>query len=314
MSAFPIRRFLPAAVVVTLLTLAGLLSACDLRTMMSYQGRLLTPSGAPVADGNYNIRYNLFASATGGTPVYTETKTIAVKNGLFNSAIGTDVRIPPETFAQQLYLQVTINGETLSPRQQLRGAPYAMSLVPGAVVQGSVAITRTYASYSDTGAAATIANTNATAGGGHGLLVVNRAAPSGGDRSKVAAVQARAVGGSTSTSPNTGAYAGIFESANYRGIYAKGATNYYAGVFDSNVGIQIIGGGGCSGCTLAYVARNDGGGVISPGDLVASVGVTVDPDLKQPVLLVRRAAGGDEAVIGVAAGAVTREPVGDDHG
>lgn len=314
MSQFPFRRFLPAAMVVALLTLAGLLSACDLRTIMSYQGRLLTPSGVPVPDGSYNVRFNLYTASSGGTPVYTETKTITVKNGLFNSAIGTDVQIPPETFAQQLYLQVAINGETLSPRQQLRGAPYAMSLVPGAVVQGSVVITRTYAGYADTGAAATIANTNSTAGGGHGLLVVNRAAPSGTNRQKVAAIQARAIGGSTSVSPHTGSYAGIFQSDNYRGIYAKGATNYYAGVFDSNAGIQIIGGGSCSGCTMAYVARNDGTTTILPGDFVAATDVTVDPDLNQPVLLVRRATSGDEAVIGVASGAMAREPVGDYHG
>lgn len=313
MGSFSIRRFLPA-VVVTLVALTVLLSGCDLLPIISYQGRLLNSSGVPVPDGNYNVRYNLYPSATGGTPVYTETKTIAVKNGLFNSEIGTDLKIPPETFAQQLYLQVTINGESLSPRQPLRGAPYAMSLLPGAVVQGSVVITRTYAGYADTGAAATIANTNSSAGGGHGLLAVNRAAPSGGDRSKVAAIQARAIGGSTSTSPNTGAYAGIFQSDNYRGIYAKGATNYFAGVFDSNIGIQIIGGGSCNGCTMAYAAKNDGSTTISPGDFVATVGVTVDPDLNQPLLLVRRATSADEVIIGVAAGALTREPVGDYHG
>jgi len=42
--------------------------------------------------------------------------------------------------------------------------------------------------------------------------------------------------------------------------------------------------------------------------------VTVDPDLNQPIMLVRKATGPDDAIIGVANGSLTRTPVGDYYG
>ena len=37
-------------------------------------------------------------------------------------------------FAQPLWLEISVNGQALSPRQKLGGAPYAMTLAPGAIV------------------------------------------------------------------------------------------------------------------------------------------------------------------------------------
>ena len=81
MNRFPVRRLLPALFTGALLLLALILTACNpLDAAFGYQGRLLRPNGALVADGNYNVVYKLYRDSTGGTPVYTETKQITVRN------------------------------------------------------------------------------------------------------------------------------------------------------------------------------------------------------------------------------------------
>ena len=315
---------IPIILALTPMIFAGCIGIPDLDPEMSHQGRLLDNTGAPVLDGNYNFRYRIYHAATGSTPVYTETKTIAVSDGLFDTTLGTTGVITPDIFAQPSWIEIAVNGETLTPRQKLLGAPYAFSLAAGAVVQGSVPITRTFSGVANTGAAMTVWNDNASATGGSGLFVVNQAAAdiqsAPAEGVPVAALKAAAVGGQNDTIPYTGAYGAIIQSENYRGMYAKGGdvspsvTGWYAAIFDSEEGINLIGGGNCTGCTLAYFAQNAGSEVIQPGDFVAARGVVVDPDLNVPVLQVVKAISVDEAVIGVASNAVRRTPVGDYYG
>ena len=58
------------------------------------------------------------------------------------------------------------------------------------------------------------------------------------------------------------------------------------------------------------MAQNVGETTILPGDLVEAAGVTVDPDLDMPVMLVRKARSADAPVVGVAEQAMTRTEVG----
>ena len=317
---FSNRRF---AVLLSLLLplFAIFIASCagaNLTPRFSHQGRLLDSDGSPVSDGNYNMQYRLYHTASGGTAVFTDTRTVAVEDGLFTTSIGSTTNITPSIFSEPTWMEITVNGETLSPRQRLEGAPFAFSLVADSVVRGSVVVTRTFAGLENTGAAMTIWNTNGGVGGGNGLVVANQAAaefePGDDNRSKVAALQAIAAGGDSTASPPSGAYGAKITSQNYRGMYAKGAENYFAAVFDSNAGIQITGGGTCSGCALAYVAQNSGTTTIEPGDFVAADGVTMDPDLNMPIMMVRKAVNETDPIIGVATGAMTRSPVGDFHG
>ncbi len=290
------------------------LSACaaKLTPNLSHQGQLLDGSGNPVADGDYEVVYKIFQAASGGTAVYTETDTVTVENGLFTNTLGLTSTIDPTIFAQPTWLELTVNGETLTPRQRLQGSPFAFSLVSGAVVQGAQTIGRTYVGQEDTGATLTVLNNDASATGGHGLLAINQSTAAGTDRDKTAALQARAVGGNSAA--DTGAYGLITTSQGYRGMYAKGAATRFAAVFDSDIGILITGGGSCSNCALAYYARNTGEAAIMAGDFVAVEGVELDADLNIPVMRVRKATGPGDAVIGVAAGAAARAAVGEYNG
>ena len=309
---------IPIILALTPLIFASCIGVPDLDPEMSHQGRLLDSTGAPVVDGNYTFRYRIYHAATGSTPVYTETKTVAVSDGLFDTTLGITGVITPDIFAQPSWIEIAVNGETLTPRQKLLGAPYAFSLAAGAVVQGGVPITRTFSGVENTGAALTVWNDNASAGGGNGLFVINQAAPEVtiGEHPgvPVAALQAVAAGGQNDTLPYSGSFGAIVRSENYRGMYVKGAPSWVAATFDSDNGILLIGGGTCVGCTLAYFAQNAGTDAIQPGDFVAALGVAVDPDLNVPVLQVVKAASAADAVVGVASTAMRRTPVSVNYG
>jgi hypothetical protein len=99
---------------------------------VSYQGVLTDPAGEPL-NGTFAMRFDLYRAATGGAPVFESAPlSVNVSGGLFHVGLPA-----PQTVFDggPLWLSVIINGEVLSPRQQIRPAPYAMSLRPGATVR-----------------------------------------------------------------------------------------------------------------------------------------------------------------------------------
>lgn len=317
------RKHLPThRLLILLIPIAAvLLAACvPLTPQFSHQGRLTDDAGEPVPDGDYEVVYRIYQVATEGSAVYTDTQTVAVQDGLFTTSLGLTDEIPADIFSVPTWLDITVEGETLTPRQRLLGAPFAFSLASGAVVQGPELLERTFSGQDDTGATLTVWNNGALETSGNALLAINQAAPADADRDKVAALQAIAAGGNHNNGgdPDTGAYGAIILSESYRGMYARSAqppgTSYYAAVFESPAGIQVTGGGSCVGCTTAYNAQNVGDAPIQAGDFVAVAGVAVDEDLNIPIMQVRKASAASDAVIGVATGGMTRSPVGEHNG
>ena len=320
MNAIPKRGLITLSGVLVLVVLAALLSGCvGNEPTFSYQGRLLSASGVPVADGSYNFTFGLFDTSSGGTALYTETKSVTVERGLFNTWVATSA--DPSIFREPLWLEVAVDpdgagplpAETLTPRQMLYGAPYASSLTAGAVIQGTVSIDRTLDGNADTGAGLAVFNGDFSTSGGHGLLVANSAVMDGtggyfaGDSAALGA-EARGNG-----------YGAIIQSVDYRGMYvdgdsdaAAGAGTWYDAMFAGDVGIWVN--GNCTGCTQAYIAQNEGSTPISPGDFVAVSGVAVDPDLHVPIILVHRAASADDPIVGVAERSMTRSDVRERYG
>ncbi len=267
---------------------------------LSHQGKLLDSSGNPVADGNYTVMYRLYNVSSGGTAVFTDTTTVAITDGYFNSDFGS-LDTDPKIFAEQTWLEITVNGETLTPRQFLRGAPYASGLVAGSAAIGSQPVTYTYATYNNLGSAFFAANTDNSATGGSGLTAVTTAQLTGSSpyKTDVAAVRGLAVDADSNSA--TGSYAGIFVSEDFRGLYADGGGTYFAAYFNGNIGVS----GSCSGCASALTSQNVGETVIELGDFVTAVGVEVDPDYDIPILQVRKATA-DDIIVGVATSAMSR--------
>lgn len=93
---------------------------------INYQGRLTTPTGAIVPDGAKNAEFKLFTSLSGGTEVWTETKSISIKQGVFTTQLGNSTPLDPELFESRLWLQVSLDGQPIGPRQEFGAVGFAM--------------------------------------------------------------------------------------------------------------------------------------------------------------------------------------------
>jgi hypothetical protein len=106
--------------------------------LLQYQGRLTDVStGQIVADGTYSISFQLYNVESGGSALWTENKSVSVQGGLFSTILGDTNPLVSSLFnGQALWLGITMDGEQLEPRQPVLPVAYALSLVPGAIVQG----------------------------------------------------------------------------------------------------------------------------------------------------------------------------------
>lgn len=120
-----------------------------------YQGKLNTSSGSAVTNGTYHMRFKLYTSLTGGTPIFVEDRSnslgdrISITNGIFSTLIGSSSSLSSLDFNQTLYFEMEVGGtastswETLSPRKVLGTVPTALlakSLMSGASI-GTTSIT-----------------------------------------------------------------------------------------------------------------------------------------------------------------------------
>ena len=122
---FDARKIFLAA----LLALSCASAALAQTTTFTYQGRL-TDSGTP-ANGNYDLQFALFDSLSGGTQIgSTQTlSTVSISSGAFTVQLDFGAAAFPGA-NRFLEISVRLAGggsfTTLSPRQQITSAPYAI--------------------------------------------------------------------------------------------------------------------------------------------------------------------------------------------
>ncbi len=93
---------------------------------INYQGKLTNSSNAAVADGEYDIEFNLYTVASGGVAIWTETQTVHATSGLFSVMLGDISSLSGVDFNQTLYLGVTIEADSeMAPRKVLGAVPAA---------------------------------------------------------------------------------------------------------------------------------------------------------------------------------------------
>ncbi len=145
----------------------------------TYQG-YLQDNGTPVSD-TCDFQFSLWDSSGTGVPPTggiqigtTETAgSLLITEGLFNYTLNTGDEFGPQAFnGQRRYLQIAARCPagsggytTLAPRQLLTGAPYALSLRPGAVISDT-----------QNSALLTVINTNAVESGS-GAIVARGSGP-----------------------------------------------------------------------------------------------------------------------------------------
>lgn len=217
---------------------------------ISYQGRLTDPGGTPL-DGTYAMRFIVYDDEAEGSALWDSgTFDVTVENGFFNVVLGVD---QSDFNGQALWLGIVVSGETLSPRQEILPAPYALSLRPGATIVGD-ALWGGEAALSGS-APATGTALRADANGGMGLYG--------------SSTNSYGVRGSSSNS-----WGGYFSSSGGYGIrvWTSGADHYDHGAF-----ITAQGGYG----VLARSATNQGvrgeagnvAGIAQPLGAVGVVGI-----------------------------------------
>jgi hypothetical protein len=114
--------------IVIVLVVAATQSLAQIPRTISYQGIVTDTLGNPKPDGTYSFTFRLYAGATGGSPLWSETKTLQVKRGLFSTLLGDQVVFGSSlTFAAPYWLSVQVASEPeLSPRIPLTTAPYSI--------------------------------------------------------------------------------------------------------------------------------------------------------------------------------------------
>jgi hypothetical protein len=112
---------------------------------LNFQGRLLQSTGAAVADGTYNIQFNLYTVSSGGSTQWTESylnnasQGVTLKNGYFSVNLGSITSFPATIqWDQEQWLGMTVRGTgscvfgsctptdaEMTPRFKLTAVPYA---------------------------------------------------------------------------------------------------------------------------------------------------------------------------------------------
>ncbi len=125
---------LSALTVVTFATLA--VGQSDVPLQINYQGELKSPTtGEPVRDGDYDMVFEIFTEQTRGFSLWQGQHTAAnrnpveVKNGIFNVILGSGAGndLAASVFnGSERWLEITIGGETLKPRQKITSVAYSM--------------------------------------------------------------------------------------------------------------------------------------------------------------------------------------------
>ena len=234
--------------------------AATIGDAITYQGYLTDENDVPL-NGSFTMRFQIYNAAVGGTLLWDSCCIIIpVKDGLFETRLG----ITTDIFnGEELWLAQTINGELLTPRQEITPAPMAHTLRPGAIVKGTAnAIPNNYLLEVDMN---------------NDVFAFNRGAITGktttGNAIYALAENGRAIYGQTEngyavygfdggSNANQG-YAGYFYSTNGIGVYGYSGANRThpnilgPGVYgQSNQGVGVYGRGDTSN---SYSFFNEGG-------------------------------------------------------
>ena len=127
---------------IALASIVSLQRAAAQGTAFTYQGRL--NDGTNLANGSYDLKFSLFDNALTGNRIGSSliVAPAGVTNGLFTVTLDFGANFPGAS--RWLEIGVRTNGSvasyaTLSPRQQLTPAPYAITaenIEPGAGLAG----------------------------------------------------------------------------------------------------------------------------------------------------------------------------------
>ena len=94
---------------------------------INYQARLLDSYGRRVND-TVDLSFKIYDAVSDGNLLWSETQAgVVVEDGVYSVVLGSQTNIPASVFVQNnVYLELGINGETMSPRQQITASAYSL--------------------------------------------------------------------------------------------------------------------------------------------------------------------------------------------
>ena len=113
------------AVVAALVVMFPISAFAAVPHQMTYQGKLTNYTGIAI-NGTHNITFVIFGSEMGTDSLWAENHpSVDVQHGLFSVILGetAPLNLP---FDVPYYLEIRVDGTTLSPRAKLTTSPYAM--------------------------------------------------------------------------------------------------------------------------------------------------------------------------------------------
>lgn len=95
--------------------------------VLNYQGRLADLAGVAKPDGTYSMAFALYDVESGGSPLWTETRDVLVKGGLFSVRLGEVAALPAIFDGRALWLGITVGGDPqATPRLPVAFVAYAL--------------------------------------------------------------------------------------------------------------------------------------------------------------------------------------------
>lgn len=97
--------------------------------LLNVQGKLSDATGIPV-NGQVQITFAIFDAETDGNELWREGPlTVTLTRGIYNVLLGSTSALPASIFTSGSvrYLEITVNNETLTPRQRITSAAYVLA-------------------------------------------------------------------------------------------------------------------------------------------------------------------------------------------
>lgn len=110
---------------------AAVFAATGTFKQINFQGKVVTKTtGVNVADGSYTFVFSLYTVSSAGTNIWTESKSVTVTNGIFQTLLGDTTALPGSVDfnTDNLYLGINFNGDgEMSPRVRFTAVPQAFN-------------------------------------------------------------------------------------------------------------------------------------------------------------------------------------------
>ncbi len=106
---------------------AGATPVTSVPPTVGYQGRLTDASGHPI-DATVSVTFAVYGAPTGGTPLWTETQSVAFANGYFAVQLGATTPLGTTFAGAPRYLGVAVGADPeMTPRATIGSVPYALA-------------------------------------------------------------------------------------------------------------------------------------------------------------------------------------------